>query len=394
MKGRRTPFPVSEKDQSLSAAGLIERLTEVFSVDKDRARIVAVERIQKNQMPLYLRGLIGVGAFLSAIFLIGIFTISMSAGENELFAFGLVITIAALALYIASRRLEQYTPSESFLSLFSFALILAGKTMLVFAGKEIFATRENESFTLFVISLICTCATYPVYALYMDRLVSFTSTLIMGLFWFSHELSTGLGWDELGANAVFFTGITPMAFVMMIHPGVTRTFRPISIGLVLVSVWLGLGLTEAAPGINQLLGLFYEDKISVGHLIALWAVPVSMFFVFVYVVQWSVGGWKGMRKRLLAFSILGALVLCASMMTSPVLALALIVLGYAQHDRIISISGTLLLPVALFMFTRQLELGLMNTGILLMVQALVLLAVFFAFRAWAFSDGNTVSSDK
>ena len=114
-------------------------------------------------------------------------------------------------------------------------------------------------------------------------------------------------------------------------------------------------------------------------------------------VHTTVGGWKGMRKRLLAFSILGALVLCASMMTCPVFALTLIVLGYAQHDRIISILGTLLLPVALFMFTRQLELGLMNTGILLMVQALVLLAVFcgvlWAVRSFR-SNSRSMSKSK
>jgi hypothetical protein len=147
-------------------------------------------------------------------------------------------------------------------------------------------------------------------------------------------------------------------------------------------------LTETAPGINQLPVLFNEFEMSTGELAALMAAPVMMFVVFVYLAVWSAGGWKGMGKRLLSFSILGSLVLCGSMMTCPVLALGLIVLGYAQHDRIISVLGSILLPVSLFSFTRRLELGLMDTGLLLMVQSVVLLAVFFAFRAWAFTSAE------
>ncbi|MDE0569500.1 MAG: DUF4401 domain-containing protein [Verrucomicrobiales bacterium] len=376
---------MAENGTGMTAARLIDSLAEDFSIDKDRAREVASERIQKNQMPIYLRSLIGIGSFVSAIFLIGIFGVSMRLDEDAFFGFGLVLALVAIFMYIKSRRLEQHSPLESFLTLFSFALILAGKIMLVVGGVELFSSGRDEEFTAFVIAAIFTCITYPVYTLYTDRLISFTSTLIMGIVWLGGELMSALDWPDELIGPLFFSVITPLAFVMMIHPRVTRTFRPVSIGLVLVSVGLGFVLTETAPGINQLLGLFNEFEISAGELAVLMTAPVAMFIVFVYVAAWSAGGWKGMRKRLLSFSILGALVLCGSMMTCPVLALALIVLGYAQHDRIISVLGSILLPVSLFSFTRRLDLGLMDTGTLLMVQSVVILAVFFAFRAWAFT---------
>ncbi|HIG83284.1 MAG TPA: DUF4401 domain-containing protein [Verrucomicrobia bacterium] len=375
---------MAENGTGMTAAGLIDSIAEDFSINKDHAREVASERIQKNQMPIYLRTLIGIGSFVSAMFMMGIAFLTFKLDDDAYFPFGIVLAIVAIFLYVKSRRLEQHSPLESFLTLFSFALILAGKIMIVGGGVEWFSSGD-EMLTAFVISAIFTCITYPVYTLYMDRLISFTSTLIMGIIWLGNELTSALDWHDKLIGPLFFSIITPLAFVMMIHPRVTRTFRPVSIGLVLVSVGLGCLLTETAPGINQLLGLFNEFEISADELAILMAAPIAMFIVFVYVVAWSAGGWKGMRKRLLIFSIFGALVLCGSMMTCPVLALALIVLGYAQHDRIISVLGSLLLPVSLFSFTRRLDLGLMNTGTLLMLQSVVLLVIFFAFRAWAFT---------
>jgi hypothetical protein len=75
-----------------------------------------------------------------------------------------------------------------------------------------------------------------------------------------------------------------------------------------------------------------------------------------------------------------------ALMASPMLAIALVVLGYAQHDRLVSLAGTLFLPFALFLYSRRLDLGLMNTGLLLLGQGLVLVAVYFIYKRWAFVD--------
>ena len=64
------------------------------------------------------------------------------------------------------------------------------------------------------------------------------------------------------------------------------------------------------------------------------------------------------------------------------------VLGYAQHDRIISLLGILLLPVALFQITRRLDLGLMDTGIILMIKSALVLIVYFVYKTWAFTTND------
>ena len=75
-------------------------------------------------------------------------------------------------------------------------------------------------------------------------------------------------------------------------------------------------------------------------------------------------------------------------MSGPVLAVSIIVLGYAQHDRIISLLGILLLPVALFQITRRLDLGLMDTGIILMIKSALVLIVYFVYKTCAFAPSD------
>ena len=91
-----------------------------------------------------------------------------------------------------------------------------------------------------------------------------------------------------------------------------------------------------------------NSQISIDDLMVIISAPIVMLFVSVYVMVWACGGKVGRKKRVLVVSILALFLLCSTLMTGPVLAISIIVLGYAQHDRIISLLGILLLPVALF----------------------------------------------
>ena len=63
---------MNESTRGMKASELIDALSDEFEIDDERAREVAIERIQKNQMPIYLRALIGVGSFVTAGFLMAI----------------------------------------------------------------------------------------------------------------------------------------------------------------------------------------------------------------------------------------------------------------------------------------------------------------------------------
>jgi hypothetical protein len=367
----------------ITASELIDSLSNDFEIDEERAREVALERIQKNQMPIYLRALIGVGSFVTAGFLMAIIGETLDIDESLIYAVGLFHVICAIPLYLYGRKIEQHTPLEAFLTFFSFALILSGKIMCIAGFTAAFEPDDVLGASL-IVNIIFTCVTYPIYSLYMDRFISFTSCLVMALFWVMEQMS----WPEEITTIAFFSLVAPLAFIMMIHPRVTRTFRPISIGLISTSVGLAVAITAISPGILQISDLLKESKISIEDFIIIFSAPVVMFFVSVFVIIWSCGGKIGAKKRVLVVSILALFLLCSTLMTGPVLAVSIIVLGYAQHDRIISLIGIFLLPVALFQITRRLDLGLMDTGIILMIKSALVLIVYFVYKTWAFGSSD------
>ena len=367
----------------ITASELIDSLSNDFEIDEERAREVALERIQKNQMPIYLRALIGVGSFVTAGFLMLVINVTLEIDEDSLLGVGIFCVICAIALYLYGRKVEQHTPLEAFLTLFSFALILSGKIMCVI-GFIIILEPDDVLGASLMVNIIFTCVTYPVYSLYMDRFISFTSCLVMALFWVMEKMS----WPEEITTMAFFSLVAPLAFLMMIHPQVTRTFRPISTGLLSTSIGLAVAITAISPGILQIGDLLKESKISIEDLIMIFSAPVVMFFVSIFVIIWSCGGKIGEKKRVLVVSILALFLLSSTLMTGPVLAVSIIVLGYAQHDRIISLLGILLLPVALFQITRRLDLGLMDTGIILMIKSGLVLIVYFVYKTWAFGSSD------
>ena len=367
----------------ITASELIDSLSNDFEIDEERAREVALERIQKNQMPIYLRALIGVGSFVTASFLMAIIGETLDIDESLIYAVGLIHVICAIPLYLYGSKIEQDTPLEAFLTFFSFALILSGKIMCIAGFTAAFEPDDVLGASL-IVNIIFTCVTYPIYSLYMDRFISFTSCLVMALFWVMEQMS----WPEEITTIAFFSLVAPLAFIMMIHPRVTRTFRPISIGLISTSVGLAVAITAISPGILQVSDMLKNSQIPIDDLMVIISAPLVMLFVSVYVMVWSCGGKIGAKKRVLVVSILALFLLCSTLMTGPVLAITIIVLGYAQHDRIISLLGILLLPVALFQITRRLDLGLMDTGIILMIKSALVLIVYFVYKTWAFGSSD------
>ena len=348
------------KHQPLTANALIDQLAARHPVDMDRAREVVDTRLQQNPLPIYMRVLLGIGAGLGSAFLIG-FIFVASCGSAPWFMYGVVFVLAAIGLHLGVRRLKQDSAAASFLTQLSFTFIVTGKILVVFGAVEAEMFARNDELTVFLCMLFLTLGTYFVYDLYIDRLVSSVATLASGLFYLFERFH---GLDELQL-AISFSIITPIAFTMMAHPWVSRTYRPVSVAMVVVA--LGLGTVVATIG-NGLLP------------------AISMMAVLAGTIAWASGGRSALAKRPVQVGIVTTVVMGLAMMASPMLAVALVVLGHAQHDRLVALAGTLYLPFSLFLYARRLDLGLMNTGLLLLVQGLVLVAVYFIYKKWAFVD--------
>ena len=118
----------------------------------------------------------------------------------------------------------------------------------------------------------------------MDRFISFTSCLVMALFWLIENLQLS---EEITVIA-FFSLVAPLAFLMMIHPRVTRTFRPISIGLLSTAIGLAVAITALSWNTSGCrfgeefidhYCRFYRDNVSPSD-------DVFRFILCSFLVQW------------------------------------------------------------------------------------------------------------
>jgi hypothetical protein len=364
------------ENQPLTANALINQLAARHPIDMDRAREVVDARLQQYQLPIYMRALLGIGAGLASLFLIGFIFVAFEPDEAAVFVIGAIFVLSAIGIHIYARRLEQHSAAESFLTQLSFTFIAAGKIMAVIGAVATGFFSLSDEFTVFLCMLLLTLSTYFVYDLYVDRLVSSVSTLAAGLFYLFEVLP---GSEDLRV-AIFFSAIAPVAFMMMVHPRVSRTYRPVSVALVAVAIGLGTVLAIEGGSLNA--GDGFNREMNLAMLLP----AISMMAVLAGTITWASGGHSALAKRPVQVGIVTTVVMGLALMASPMLAIALVVLGHAQHDRLVALAGTLYLPFSLFLYSRRLDLGLMNTGLLLLGQGLVLVAVYFIYKKWAFVD--------
>ncbi|MCS5584807.1 MAG: DUF4401 domain-containing protein, partial [Pseudomonadales bacterium] len=343
----------------LTAARLIDDLSNSDEFDPHQARTIAKHRIQHNTYPLYLRILIGIGAFTSGAFLLGLLA-TWEIFEVEVLVLLTGAFMIGLAIYshLKTKTIDSSTTVHAMLQQASFAMVFAGKIMFVIGANLVFGEGELTSFLAL---LLVTASTYYVYDMYVDRLASSTATMIaLGVvmaeyFRLPEDILASFG---VGLGA-------PLAFTIIIHPRISQALAPVGIGLLGLTGYLAVAVTFLQPSTA------YIASIAVaGTLIAM--------------LLWACGGRKTLFTRQVIVAIIATLLMASLKLVAPIMAIAVIILGYARHDRLVSIIGSGFLLLSLAVYTRALDLGLMVTGGLLLAGGLTLIAVYWLYRCWVF----------
>jgi hypothetical protein len=343
----------------LSAARLIDDLSNLDEFDPQQARTIAQHRIQHNTYPLYLRVLIGIGAFTSGAFFLGLLA-TLEIFETEIIVLmqGAIMIGIAIFTHLKSQKIDSSTTVHALLQQASFAMVFAGKILFVLGANMVFGEGELTSFLAL---LVVTCATYYVFDMYVDRLISSTATM----FALGAVVAAYLKVPEDILLSFFVFAGVPLAFTIIIHPRISQSLAPVGIGLLGVTGYLALFVTFLQPSTA------YIASIAVaGTLIAM--------------LLWACGGRKTLFTRQIVVAIIATLLMASLKLVAPIMAIAIIILGYARHDRLLSITGTVFLLLSLAVYTRALDLGLMVTGGLLLAGGLTLIAVYWLYRCWVF----------
>lgn len=315
----------------------------------------------EQELPLYLRVLIGVGAFIASLCFIGflheIGLIDWRSAGGRIF-WGLIFVSAAIFLARVPQA-KDHLLRHSFLIQSSFCAMGVGKLLFVFGLAEIF--KPHEGWGIMLATLLITAATYPVYRMSVDRFLSSLAVLSSLLFniLFDHDLGNAMPllFDLYMAVLI---GVTGWLFTA---PGLPRSVKSLAYAgaatLCLATLWVTI------QG-KDLLWM---------RLPAVDPVVLSLMFAaaLMVLIGWVAGGMHHLTREPLALTALAVLALGVYSSPGILLAIGLMVLGYALHEKLLLLLGGLLMPAFLWLFYYSLQTDLMMKSLILIGSGLILL---------------------
>jgi uncharacterized membrane protein len=104
-------------------------------------------------------------------------------------------------------------------------------------------------------------------------------------------------------------------------------------------------------------------------------------FALILLIVWIAGNTNKLRQEPFIVALLGVIALGIVSSAGIFLSILLLILGYTKFDRLITVSGILLLPVFLFFYYYDLELTLMNKSAILIASGIILLMGYFYLKS-------------
>lgn len=340
-----------------------------------------ISQQQEQEPPLYLRALLGVGAFIALLcfihFLEGADIIIINRDHRiELILWGLAFVAGAIGLQSIAG--DDHTVKHSFFVQSSFALMVMGKSLFVLGVSHVLVSEWGISLALLMITGI----TYHIYRISIDRFLSSFAVLLsilINILW-NREV---IGFRELLLNGFFLLQFAGAA-ILLTHGKIKHDYIPLSYAFVFslcVIVLLLAFFTEFGSWKHkELIHPAFMNMLLTGGLIALFS--------------WAAGGIEKFKCEPLILVSIGAVLLGLISAPGILLTIGLMVLGYAKHEKFLLISGALLMPVFLFLYYYNLDISLMQKSGILIGSGAVLLASRFYLKYKGWDDGGASCAQK
>lgn len=332
---------------------------------QDRRKLGAsiFSRHQEEELPIYLRLLVGVGAFIASACIMGFLALTKIIDFDsaaELAGWGAVFIVNAVLL--ARRAAASGVLLHSFLMNISFCSIGVGKILAVAGALAMLDhPHHNWGWAMAYALAAVTAVTWPFYRMSIDRFLSSVAVLLLLLF--SILFDRDLGPVRQYVLDGFFL-INLCAVIALFTSGrVPKDYAPLGYAF-LVSLCATVGL----------FAITRHGWVTHSGGIDPTFVNVSLAAALIGLIGWAAGDMKRLQTEPLLLAAGGAVALGAVSAPGIILAIALMVLGYARHERLIILGGALLMPVFLWMYYYSLDLTLMAKSGVLVCSGLVLLA--------------------
>lgn len=314
---------------------------------------------QEKELLLYMRILVGIGAFIASFCFIGFLSISQiinfSSEANLIFG-GLLFI--AVAIFLPKTSRHSKVKDSFFIQIFCFAMGV-GKTMFVIGFAKMLG-KGGLGITLSI--LLITTATYHLYHISIDRFLS-TLAFLVSLFLNIITDSYFAIFTEIALNLFFFILII-LAGVLFTYGKTTRTYTPLAYAIVFSLCIIVIYFT-----IQSKIGPWNNF-----HTHSLIYINAILTFSLVGLIGWAAGNIKKLRNEPLMVASFGAILLGIISAPGVIFSICLIVLSYAKHERLLLVFAILLLPMFIFLYYYNLDINLMAKSQILMGSGMILLA--------------------
>jgi hypothetical protein len=358
---------------SLSTQQLLDTLENKHVLNNEQVSQIKDYLLNSYKPPisLYIKNLLNIGAFFSALFLIA-FILSLLGslrliGENapSLMIWGAIFIGIAFFIHNNNHQDDENSFSNLFNVQFSLIFMMSGKLLFIFGFFMIFDRSHhlnmvNLGWILSFIILLLTLLTYPFYKIFIDRFLSIFALLISVTFTIYHEHHIVL------MNLFFIAQVVAMIFFLINNH--LKDVLAIVYALVCSLCWMTLFMvidkTPLTPSLHGLLkpDMVYISMINIG-------LSLGLMVSIAYVASIS----KKLELEPLIIAIMGAIALGFLSATGILLALILLVLGRAKYDHFLYILGGLFLGIFLFFYYYSLSLTLAYKSAILVGSGILLL---------------------
>lgn len=364
---------------NISARELLDSLTRANLVDDASGKpledgMLAYQQEKADETPIYVQVLIGIGSLLASLCVIGVLfaadILEFRSDTTVFVVWGLGFIGAALFLNRASKSTKHV-----FITQISFCAMLAGKILFVFGAVDLLV---KDLWGIALAMLAITLLTYPLYRVPLDRFLSPFATFATILFCILDQQNyfdaPVLGGAAAVMLDVFCLVQVALAAFLLTGTNVKRDYIPLAYAAVFS---LCLTVTCYAAGSEFLMGgrVPAADPSFINALLTV---------ALIGLIGWVAGDLEKLKTPPLMLAMGGVLLLGAVSAPGVILAISLLVLGYARHEKLLSLVGALLLPVFIVQFYYNLETSLLvKSGILLASGAVLLAGHFYlAFKKW------------
>lgn len=352
------------------AADLLNTLADKGLTERNQALSdFIISQQQEMELPLYLRALIGVGAFIASLCFIGFLgaaEIISFRNEIGLIIWGLIFVAGAIGLQLVAG--QDNTVKHSFFMQSSFTSMAVGKTLFVFGT----VSAMDSGWGVSIATLIITGATYHIYRMSIDRFLSSFALIF--------SILVNILWDQnvSGARELLFNGFFLLqivgAAILLTHGKIKRDYIPLSYAFAFSLCASILFLASHAKfgywQHKELIHPAFVNAVLTGGLIAL--------------IGWAAGGIEKFKSEALVLASSGAVLLGLISAPGIILAIGLMILGYAKHEKLLITLGGLLTPIFLFLYYYNLDISLMHKSGILLGSGILLLAgrLYLKYKGW------------